>query len=43
MARVLRGGSWCYGARICRAAFRYWYAPDRRLGYVGFRALLSLD
>jgi sulfatase modifying factor 1 len=35
--RVLRGGSWCNGAQICRAAIRDWLAPDSRVFYLGFR------
>ena len=36
-SRVIRGGSWSYDARYCRAASRYWYAPDNRSNYLGFR------
>ena len=35
--RVLRGGSWGHGARGCRAAFRYGYAPGDRYNDLGFR------
>ncbi|MGA1467639.1 MAG: SUMF1/EgtB/PvdO family nonheme iron enzyme, partial [Phycisphaerales bacterium] len=34
--RVLRGGSWGYGSRFCRAASRRG-VPDNRYGSVGFR------
>jgi len=36
-ARVVRGGSWYDGARYCRCAYRYRYAPDYRLSSLGFR------
>jgi formylglycine-generating enzyme required for sulfatase activity len=35
--RVVRGGSWYYGARGCRSATRYDYRPDDRDSDVGFR------
>ncbi|MCU0541122.1 MAG: bifunctional serine/threonine-protein kinase/formylglycine-generating enzyme family protein [Oscillatoriaceae cyanobacterium Prado104] len=35
--RLLRGGSWCYLARDCRAARREKNSPDTRNSYVGFR------
>ena len=35
--RVFRGGSWLFGARYVRAAFRYRYEPSYRLNYLGFR------
>ncbi len=35
--RVLRGGSWHSYAYICRSAFRYYYPPDIRYYYNGFR------
>jgi formylglycine-generating enzyme required for sulfatase activity len=38
--RVMRGGSWNYTARSCRAAFRYWYGPDYRYYNLGFRLVL---
>jgi formylglycine-generating enzyme required for sulfatase activity len=36
-ARVLRGGSWGNYARDCRSAFRYYYDPDLRYFFTGFR------
>jgi formylglycine-generating enzyme required for sulfatase activity/tRNA A-37 threonylcarbamoyl transferase component Bud32 len=37
--RVLRGGSWCSGAAVCRSAVRYPCAPRGRYSYVGFRVV----
>ena len=42
-ARVVRGGSWCYGARWCRSAFRYWAAPGGRYYDIGLRIALDSD
>ncbi len=39
-SRVLRGGSWSYGARYCRVSLRYSYAPSHRFNYSGFRLVL---
>jgi len=38
--RAIRGGSWDYGARFMRAAFRLWYTPAYRYDNQGFRCLL---
>ncbi|MDR0970251.1 MAG: formylglycine-generating enzyme family protein [Lentimicrobiaceae bacterium] len=35
--RVIRGGSWGYGARVCRVSSRSYYAPGYRHIIVGFR------
>lgn len=35
--RVLRGGSWCYGAWICRVSFRLWLKPNPWDAIAGFR------
>ena len=40
--RIVRGGSWSYDPGDCRAALRDYYAPDRRVNYVGFRVCFSL-
>ncbi|KPA18957.1 Sulphatase-modifying factor domain protein [Candidatus Magnetomorum sp. HK-1] len=39
--RVLRGGSWCNNARICRAAYRNRNTPDYRFDNAGFRLVFS--
>ena len=41
--RVIRGGGWFNGARVCRAASRYYVSPDSRDYYVGFRLARSVD
>jgi formylglycine-generating enzyme required for sulfatase activity len=40
--RVLRGGSWYYGARFVRAAFRLRGFPRGRDVYLGFRLARSV-
>ncbi len=35
--RVNRGGSWSYGARIVRSAFRNFHSPGSRSSLIGFR------
>ena len=39
--RVIRGGSWSYGAEDCRSADRYYNAPDDRYHDLGFRLAFS--
>jgi sulfatase modifying factor 1 len=41
--RVLRGGSFIYGPRHCRCAFRGRNSPDFENFYVGFRVLLESE
>ncbi|MCP4662054.1 MAG: SUMF1/EgtB/PvdO family nonheme iron enzyme [bacterium] len=41
--RVLRGGSWDYDARRCRAAYRGTSAPGYRSASVGFRLVRTSD
>jgi formylglycine-generating enzyme required for sulfatase activity len=41
--RVLRGGSWIYGASVCRAACRAWRGGADHSYSVGLRAALRLD
>jgi formylglycine-generating enzyme required for sulfatase activity len=36
-ARVVRGGSWNYFAKYCRASLRFSYIPKNRLNHLGFR------
>jgi formylglycine-generating enzyme len=35
--RVVRGGSWFSNARNCRAACRFYWAPNSRSDFIGFR------
>ena len=37
--RVIRGGSWSYGPRYVRSAFRSRYEPVSRFSFIGFRLL----
>jgi formylglycine-generating enzyme required for sulfatase activity len=39
--RVLRGGSWNYGAVLCRVSYRISNAPDDRRSILGFRLACS--
>ena len=39
--RVLRGGSFYGFARYVRGAYRFYYDPDSRYYYIGFRVVLS--
>jgi formylglycine-generating enzyme required for sulfatase activity len=41
-SRVFRGGSWNYGARSSRSAYRYRFDPDLRYSYLGFRVARAL-
>jgi hypothetical protein len=41
--RVIRGGSWCDGARSCRSAIRGYGPPRRRDLYLGFRLSRSVS
>jgi formylglycine-generating enzyme required for sulfatase activity len=41
--KVLRGGRWANGARICRSAFRGNYPPTTYGNYYGFRVAKSID
>ena len=36
-ARVLRGGGWNRSGVLCRPANRFWYAPEWRISFLGFR------
>jgi formylglycine-generating enzyme required for sulfatase activity len=40
--RVIRGGSWYYGAQDCRSAYRFSSSPDNRNSDLGFRLSRSL-
>ncbi len=40
-SRVLRGGGWINASWACRAAYRVNIPPSRRVGYYGFRAVLT--
>jgi len=39
--RVLRGGSWDECDIVCRVANRYYYPPDYRSNFIGFRVAVS--
>jgi formylglycine-generating enzyme required for sulfatase activity len=39
--RVIRGGSWGYGAAYCESAYRLWRSPELRDSALGFRVALS--
>jgi formylglycine-generating enzyme required for sulfatase activity len=41
--RVLRGGSWNFGAELCRSASRSWNEADGGLRICGFRVVLSVE
>ena len=42
-ARVLRGGSWYYGAQYLRSANRYELTAGNRFSFAGFRVARTLD
>ena len=42
-ARVLRGGSWYYGAQYLRSANRYELSAGNRFSFAGFRVARTLD
>jgi hypothetical protein len=39
--RVLRGGSWRFGPKICIVSYHYSVVPDDRKSYLGFRLVLA--
>ncbi len=39
--RVVRGGTFGDGQRYVRCAFRYWFYPDFRYNFIGFRVVVS--
>ena len=41
--RLLRGGSWCNGARRCRVSFRNYNSPDHSNNSYGLRLCLGRD
>ena len=41
--RAVRGGSWSYGADVCRSGIRYGSNPDGSYGSQGFRVVLLLS
>jgi formylglycine-generating enzyme required for sulfatase activity len=41
--RVLRGGSWYHNAEHARSGNRYAFRPEKRLSYVGFRCVRTID
>ncbi|OUL23672.1 bifunctional serine/threonine-protein kinase/formylglycine-generating enzyme family protein [Nostoc sp. 106C] len=41
--RVLRGGSWSFGAELCRSASRSWNESDGGLRICGFRVVFSAE
>jgi formylglycine-generating enzyme required for sulfatase activity len=40
--KVLRGGSWLYGAGSCRSAYRYDHYPDHKDSNIGFRLAMEI-
>ncbi len=41
--RLLRGGSWNYGPRHCRSAYRVGCSADSRIDFIGFRIICAQD
>ncbi len=41
--KVLRGGSWSRGSKLCRIASRGYNLPDARFSYNGFRLVLVVE
>ena len=39
--RVMRGGRWFNFAQYCRSSYRYYYGPDYRRDFIGFRLVLT--
>ena len=42
VARVIRGGGWLRGPRLCRSAYRGKLAPDDRQYFTGFRVCVTI-
>jgi formylglycine-generating enzyme required for sulfatase activity len=41
-SRVIRGGGWLRGPRLCRSAYRGQLAPDDHQYFAGFRVCVSI-
>jgi formylglycine-generating enzyme required for sulfatase activity len=41
-ARVIRGGSWFANAKSCRSAARFYWPPDSKTDFIGFRLVKNL-
>lgn len=42
-ARVVRGGSWFSNARNCRCASRFYWSPNSKSDFIGFRLLKNMN